>query len=171
MKNITQLILFLSLLIPYTVAAESIPDCKLKDGRVENYIVTKTRQLQGHEYCQFRRYHSIDDIDGDNKDDFIVIFAVEGVHHSMGQVLQFMLVYLSSQPKSKPLEIQVGERGERTVKNIFRAGKNKIVTNDEVWQESDALCCPTGKGKSTYEIQNEKLIKSSVNKGIETDAE
>ncbi len=163
--NTKYIILCLALLIPQTVMAQSVPNCKLKDDRVERIIADKARKLQGHEYCQFRRYDSIEDIDGDTKDDFIVIYVVEGVHGSMNHFLQFMLVYLSSDPKGKPLEIQVGERGERSVEAVDRVENGRIITKDQIWKSNDPLCCPSGRGQSIYEIKNKKLIKSQESNG------
>jgi hypothetical protein len=76
-----------------------------------------------------------------------------------------MLVYLSSNPKNKPMEIQVGERGKRSAAKIMRVEKNKIITEDQVWQDGDALCCPSGSGQSVYEIKNGQLIKTKENGG------
>jgi hypothetical protein len=165
MKRFICTILSISFLGSHLVFAQAVPNCKLKDEGVERLIAEKARQLQGAEYCQFRRYHSIDDIDGDKKDDFVVIFVVEGVRRNANHFLQFMLVYLTSSPKNKPLEIQVGERGERSADNIIRIEKNKIITKDQVWQAGDALCCPSGSGQSIYEIKNGQLIKTKEKSG------
>ena len=51
--------------------------CHTADSRVESLISGKAAELQGQEYCQFRLYHTIDDVDADGRDDFLVIFAVE----------------------------------------------------------------------------------------------
>jgi hypothetical protein len=165
MKGFIYTILSASFLGSHLVFAQVVPNCKLKDERVERPIAEKARQLQGAEYCQFRRYNSINDIEGDGKDDFVVIYTVEEVHRSMNHYLQFMLVFLSSKPRSKPLEIQVGERGKRSVDEIGLVGRNKIILGNDVWISGDALCCPSGKGKSVYEIQNGKIVKISEDGG------
>jgi hypothetical protein len=159
MKRFIYTILSVSLLGSHLAFAQTVPNCKLKDERVERPIAEKVRQLQGAEYCQFRRYNSINDIDGDGNDDFVVIYTVEGVHRSMNHFLQFMLVFLSSKPENKPLEIQVGERGKRSISEIGPVERNKVVLGNNVWISGDALCCPSGKGKSVYEIQNGKIVK------------
>lgn len=165
MIKVIFIVLTLSLTGVYPVFAQSVPNCKLNDKRVEEIISQKARQLKGHEYCQFRRYNSINDIDGDGKDDFVVIYTVEGVHGSMNQYFQFMLVFLSSRINSKPLEIQVGERGERSAEGIMNVEKNKITVKEQVWQNNDALCCPSGGGQSIYGISNGKIIKTNQKDG------
>ncbi len=160
MRKMLCLIMYLGLLVPRSALSRSVPNCTLKDERVERQIAEKARRLHGAEYCQFRRYYTTDDIDGDGKDDFIVIYVVEGAYGSGNHFLQFMDVYLTSRSKSKPLEIQVGERGERSVDEIDRVEKGRIITKDEVWQNDDAMCCPTGTGQSVYAIRNGKIIRS-----------
>jgi hypothetical protein len=149
-----------------TVFGQSVPDCSLRNRRVERDIKTFTRQLQGQEYCQFRRYDAIDDLDGDGKEDFIVIFTVEGVHRSMNHFLQFMSVYPSSQPSQRPLSVQVGERGKRSVDGIIRVCKSQLTTKDSIWQEGDALCCPSGHGESVFEIEKGKIKKTQEKGGL-----
>ena len=144
-------------------AAQPVPDCTLKDGKVEKDIRTVARRLQGNEYCQFRQYVTIDDIDGDGKDDFVVMFTVEGVHGSMNHFLRFVLVYLSSRADAQPVQIQVGERGKRSASRFLRLERNEITVEDDVWQEGDALCCPSGKGQSVYEIKDGKIVKTLEN--------
>ena len=165
MKRFICTILSVSFLGPQLVFSQAVPNCKLKDERVERPIAEKARQLQGAEYCQFRRYNSINDIDGDGKDDFVVIYTVEGVHRSMNHFLQFMLVFLSSKRGSKPLEIQVGERGKRSIGEIGLVERNKIILGNDVWISGDALCCPSGKGKSVYEIQNGRIVRIAEESG------
>jgi hypothetical protein len=165
MKRFICTILSVSFLGPQLVFPQAVPNCKLKDERVERPIAEKARQLQGAEYCQFRRYNSINDIDGDGKDDFVVIYTVEGVHRSMNHFLQFMLVLLSSKRGSKPLEIQVGERGKRSIGEIGLVERNKIILGNDVWISGDALCCPSGKGKSVYEIQNGRIVRIAEDGG------
>ena len=48
------------------------PTCHTADSRIEGLISAKAAELQGQEYCQFRLYHTIDDVDGDGRDDFLV---------------------------------------------------------------------------------------------------
>ncbi len=161
MKTGTTIILALvSFMVGSTALGQSVPNCSLKSQRAEKDIKSVTRQLQGQEYCQFRRYDSIDDIDGDGKEDFVTIFTVEGVHGSMNHFLQFMIIYPSSRPSRKPLQSQVGERGKRSVDAIARVDKNLIITRDSMWQEGDPLCCPSGQGESVFEIKNGEIKKA-----------
>jgi len=54
-----------------------VPTCRTADARVERMIASTAAESKGVEYCQFRMYHTIDDVDGDLRDDFIVVFSVE----------------------------------------------------------------------------------------------
>jgi hypothetical protein len=165
MKIFIYIIFSVSFLGTELAFAQGVPDCRLKDDRLEQLIAEKARQLQGNEYCQFRRYNTIDDIDEDGKDDFIVAYAVEGVHRSMNHFLQFMLVFLSSRPNARPLEIQVGERLKRSVDDIARVQGKKIILNNRVWRRDDADCCPSGRGQSVYEIRTGKIVKIAEDGG------
>jgi hypothetical protein len=160
MKRLTYIIFGVALLWSHGVCAQTVPGCKLKDSRIEKDIAKVAQRLQGQEYCQFRVYSSIDDVDGDKKDDFIVIFTVEGVHRSMNHFLQFILIYVSAGSMKSPLNIQVGERGSRSADQITRVEKNRITVEDSIWREGDALCCPSGKGQSVYEIKDGKIVKT-----------
>jgi hypothetical protein len=79
--------------------------------------------------------------------------------------LQFMLVFLSSELSSRPLELQVGERTKRSVDSVARVERNKIILSNQVWRPGDPDCCPSGKGQSVYEIKNGKIVKIAEDSG------
>ena len=139
--------------------AQKIPDCKLANEYVEQLILKKANELQGEEFCQFRHYNSINDLDNDGIDDFVVVYSVEGVLKSASNYLDFMMIFLSSNEGKAPLEIQVGGRGDVTCNGIERVDKNIIELEMLVWKENDALCCPSGKGKAFYKIKDKQIIK------------
>jgi hypothetical protein len=56
-----------------------VPTCNVRNDLVESVIAAKAKELKGQEYCQFRHYQTLFDIDKDGNDDFIVLFTVEGV--------------------------------------------------------------------------------------------
>ncbi len=136
MKTGTTIILALvSFMVGSTALGQSVLNCSLKSQRVEKDIKAVTRQLQGQEYCLFRRYDSIDDIDGDGKEDFAAI--------------------------SEAVAITGGRRRKkRSVDAIARVDKNQIITSVSIWKEGDPLCCPSSQGESIFGIKNGEIKKA-----------
>ncbi len=57
------------------MAAESADErCRLADKSVEDAIHAKATALKGDEYCQYRRYDALDDLDHDGRADLVVAF-------------------------------------------------------------------------------------------------
>jgi hypothetical protein len=135
--------------------------CHLKDERVERAIGAVTAELKGNEYCEFRRYHSIDDIDGDRKEDFLVTFNVENPSGGGNNVISFLLVFLTSRGNKPPLRLQVGERGTRYPDSISFDGKF-IVLHFMQWVRGDALCCPSGSSVMRYAIRRDALVATAA---------
>lgn len=148
-------ILFLS----QTRFTQKIPDCKLADEYIEQLISKKAEELQGVEYCQFRHYNSLNDLDNDGIDDFILVFSVEGAFGNAGNSFDFMMIFLSTIKESSPLETQIGSRGKDTFNDFENVSNNAVELELLVWKENDALCCPTGKGKAIYQIKDKQIIK------------
>ena len=132
--------------------------CGLADTAVESLIKSKAKELKCEERCQFRIYDSLDDIDGDSNDDFIVIFTVEGpeganFHQS------FMYVFLSSNKTAKPLFAQVGERGQRHPESVS-GERGKIVITTREYLPKDPQCCPSGHGKVLFAVKDGRLVEA-----------
>lgn len=122
--------------------------CQLADANVERAIAAKAKALDGHEYCQYRRYAQAD-FDGDGKDDLVVTFNVEGANGGGNNVESFLFVFLSS--RTKPLEARAGGRGDYFTNGIT-ADSKAITLYTEVWTKTDPLCCPTGRGKVRFAV-------------------
>jgi hypothetical protein len=149
--------LFLLLVIaPAGTAAAAVrgPSCATQSKIVESTIAAVARDLKGQEYCQFRHYHALDDVDGDGTDDFIVLFSVEGMGGGNGHE-DFMAVFLSGR-NWHPLTTRTGGRGERDPISV-EVKNHRIVLETLVYRPSDAMCCPSGKGTLIYEIQGKGL--------------
>jgi hypothetical protein len=118
---------------------------------IEKTITAKTRELEGVEYCQFRRYERLYDLDGDGADDLVVLFAVEGTGGGGNNVITFMAVF-PSRMHWRPLVIKTGERGVRLPQDIRIEGKTILLDTLE-YLEGDPMFCPTGKGELGYEVK------------------
>ena len=135
-------------------AGERGPTCATQSRIVESTIAAVARNLKGQEYCQFRHYQTLDDVDGDGTDDFIVLFSVEGMQGGNDHYT-FMSVFLSGR-NWQPMTIKTGGRGERDPVSV-EVRDHKIILETLVYLPSDAMCCPSGKGTLVYEIQGNKL--------------
>jgi len=83
------------------------PNCQLKDERVERAIASVATELQGTEYCQFRHYLSLDDIDSDGKADFLVTFNVEGTGEGSGNdVVSYLMAFITSRTGKAPMRLE-----------------------------------------------------------------
>ncbi len=123
-----------------------MPTCRLADAHTEDLVAAKAVELKGTEYCQFRVYDTLDDIDGDGHDDFVVLFTVEGIDGGGNDHQDFMLVLLSSAP-DRPTLLKTGERGVRDPVSI-EVRQRRIILGTRVYRPRDAMCCPSGRGTS-----------------------
>ena len=165
MKRITTILLISTIgsLILFACVRKSVPTCNVRNELVESTIAAKAKELKGQEYCQFRCYQALFDIDKDGKDDFIVLFTVEGIGGGGNSHDDFMSIFLSSR-NWQPITTRTGGRGERDPVGIdFRDGK--IILDTLVYLPSDPLCCPSGKGTLTYELRggNLELVSEDEN--------
>lgn len=138
-------------------------DCRLADARVEAAIAKKAASLDADEYCQFRHYEAMSDLDGDGKNDLVVLFAVEprGGNDHLG----FMAVFLSSDPgDAEPLIAATGGRGERDAVSIDVRGR-RIELGTLEYKPSDPMCCPSGKGTLVFELKDHALAPLKAKKG------
>jgi hypothetical protein len=107
------------------------------------------------ESCQFRRYDALDDVDGDGKYDFIVLFTVEGPRGANDHVT-FLAAFLSGEPGS-PIVVEAGRRGERDPIAI-NARPREISLDTLDYLPRDPMCCPSGKGRLVYLLKGGKLL-------------
>jgi len=157
MKRITTILLISTIgsLILLACVTKSVPTCNVRNELVESIIAGKAKELNGQEYCQFRHYQTLFDIDKDGTDDFIVLFTVEGIGGGGNNHYDFMSVFLSSR-SWQPITTRTGGRGERDPIGVdFRDGK--IILDTLVYLPTDFLCCPSGKGTLIYELRGDKL--------------
>ncbi len=137
-------------------------DCRLANTHVEAAIARKAAELHGDEYCQYRHYETMSDIDGDGKPDLIVLFNVEprGGNDHLG----FMAVFLSSDREGeKPLIVATGGRGERDAVGITVRGR-RILLDTLEYLPKDPMCCPSGKGQMIFEHTG-RALKAVKEKG------
>jgi hypothetical protein len=134
-----------------------VPNCRLADGSVEKVISDKAVELKGEEYCQFRLYHSLDDVDGDGLEDFIVVFTIEGTDNGTNNHLTFLAFFGTA--SEKPIVNQVGERGERDITGIEVEDRSIILKTLE-YKESDPMCCPSKLSSVTFHLAHNKLVES-----------
>jgi len=140
----------------------SAPTCRTADPRVERLIEAKAQELQGAEYCQFRLYHTLDDIDGDQKDDFLVVFSIEGISGSSNGTEQFLAAF-TSRTEWRPVVVKVGARGVRFVDSID-VRDHTIVLKTLEYKSGDANCCPSGHGKLAFRFKSGALAPTAVPK-------
>jgi hypothetical protein len=145
------------MIVPALIAltiANGAPTCKTGDPRIETLIASYARKAQSDEYCQTRLYHTIDDLDGDGRDDFVLVFTLE---HKVGNYSAQYLAVLLSTKNWKPLVLKVGERGERFIDQIDVDEERTLVLSTSEYEEGDAMCCPSGEGALRYRIENGQL--------------
>jgi hypothetical protein len=131
------------------------PSCITADARVEQVISATRLEAQGQEYCQFRLYHTISDIDGDGQDDFLVVFSVEGVGGGGNHTIQFLAAFTSANEWA-PTLVRVGARGERLV-DAIDVDQGVIILRTLEYLKKDARCCPSGRGALRYRFQKGQL--------------
>lgn len=141
-------------LIALLAAGATEPTCRTSDRRVENVIAAKAKELGGSEYCQSRLYHTIDDIDGDDKDDFILVFTIEAGGNNSTQ----HLAVFPSSANWKAVVLKVGQGGERFIDDVDVDDDGIIVLTTAEYQEGDPACCPSDEGELRYKFLDGRLI-------------
>jgi hypothetical protein len=140
---------------PAASAAPSL-DCRLANQSVEAAIARKVSSLKAIEYCQFRHYDALDDLDGDGHNDLIVLFNAEPASGQNNHT-DFMAVFLSSDPPgAEPLIVRTGGRGERDPIAIAVRG-HQITLETEEYLPKDPMCCPSGHGTLVFELAGHTL--------------
>ena len=137
-------------------AQSAAPTCRTADVRVEALISSKAKELGASEYCQFRLYHTLDDVDGDRQPDFIVVFGLEGLRGGGNAASQFLAVF-SSRADWKPASVQVGSR-TRQVTAIAVDPDGTIVLTTLEHRATDPMCCPSGHGEARYGLHGDRLV-------------
>jgi hypothetical protein len=132
------------------------PTCRTADGRVESVIAAKVRLARGTEYCQSRLYHTVDDLDGDGRDDFVMVFDVEAPAGGNDSV-QYLAVFPSS-TGWRPSVIEVGESGERFVDEIQVEDRRTVVLLTSEYVAGDPMCCPSGEGELRYRLVRGQVV-------------
>jgi len=128
------------------------PSCATSSALVEKTISARARELEGTEYCKFRRYEDLYDLDGDGIKDLVVLFHVEGTGGGGNNVISFMAVF-PSRIHWGPLVVETGARAVRFPIAID-IKERMIVLETQEYVATDPLCCPSGKGELVYELQN-----------------
>jgi len=130
------------------------PTCRIADSRVQRLIESTVAESKGVEYCQFRMYHTIDDVDGDGREDFMVVFSVEAAAGG-NEVKQFLAVF-PSRTAYRPVKTVVGRRGQRSITDLcFSDGAIELETLEQ--RPGDAMCCPSGEGTTRYVLKEGAL--------------
>jgi len=140
-------------------ANASAPSCVTADDRVEKVIQAKRNELQGEEYCQFRIYETLSDVDGDRHEDFLVVFSVEGVGGGGNSNVQFLAVFSSAADWKMDL-VEVARRGKRSVTAIKTTGSSIELSTLE-YAGQDAMCCPSKPGTMTWTFRNGKIWREA----------
>lgn len=137
--------------------AIGIPTCELKNKEVETFIHTIATKLGGEEYCEYRHYAESQDVDHDGRDDFLMIFTIEGSGGG-NNTIQFLGIWTSSMKLgAEPLYTKVGERGERVIDSIDVVNK-RIVLNAREYKKGDPMCCPSGAREISFVISAGKIV-------------
>ena len=137
------------------------PSCLTTDARVETVISSKVTELEGQEYCQFRLYHTINDVDGDGDADFLVVFAVEALGGGGNDSVQYLAVF-ASRAKWTPIILKVGQRGVRGVEAISVESGEIISLLTAEHRKGDAMCCLSGRSELRYRLKGGQLLKVSA---------
>ena len=148
-------LMLIAVVLVFSIRATSGHRCQLADSRIERLIAAKAKSEKSAEYCQYRRYDALDDIDRDGKPDFIVTFNLEvlGANHTAS----YLFVFLSTAgEKAAPLEAAVGETGT-FAPDAIGVEDHRIVMETQEWRYGDAMCCPSGRGKRFLVLDHGKI--------------
>jgi hypothetical protein len=115
------------------------PSCRTASAQLEDVINAKVRELKGTELCQFRLYDHSHDLDRDGRDDFLMVFSVEGINGSANATRQFVAAFPSAS-QWRPSITEVARRGVREVLKVDVAERGYVVLTTAERVEGDAMC-------------------------------
>lgn len=125
-------------------------------GRIEDYIAKRLVDDLG--YCETpqSRQYLMHDIDGDKKDDLLLITSF-GLPSGGNYEQSELLVVLSSDP-TNVRRVTLGGRGSRIAKRMFvdNGGLHVFITFS-VWARTDAQCCPSLSSTEELVVESGKL--------------
>lgn len=126
---------------------------------INSFIAKQEKSTSGQEYREGRKL-----LDGklNNFKVVAVIYLIEGIV-GQGNSSQFLAVFAKENGKFVyKSQAQVGGIGIRFA-NFNSINEDNIIKLDtEEYLASDALCCPSGKGKIQYAFVGSKLIELST---------
>jgi len=146
-----------SLLFLAPAILHSAHNCRLADSIVEKFIAQTASREHAQEYCESRSYLTSGDLEGDGRDDFVVVFHVEPIGGNVS--VDFMHVYLSTSPRGEPLELSLGGTDKWIAKQVTFRDRELIIETLE-YQYGDASCCPSGRGEVGFKFKTGKLAQT-----------
>lgn len=98
------------------------------------------------------------DFDLNGKNDLVLLVIMEGIGSSGYDYGQYLILISNYQDKKfSTMHMFVGGKDNRTLS--FNSFKEGVLTFDSKFvQESDPLCCPSGRGQAYFTIHDEILI-------------
>lgn len=120
---------------------------------VDRYIRKQENKLGGYEYPKVRKIIQ-GDINGDKINEIIVYYSLEGIGGS-NTGSPHLAVFENSSKNNKYIAHTSIQRYGRSLKVV----NNKIILKTSVHAPSDAMCCPSLVGETSYKINNHKITK------------
>jgi hypothetical protein len=145
--------LWLTLMYVTVLQVGVAPTCKTASREVEDAVEAKARELNGVEYCEFRRYAKAD-IDGDHVDDLVMLFGIE-LRGSANNSFHYLAVF-PSRDHWRVQIVKVGQRGQRLPQDVGVANGIIKVTALE-YAATDAMCCPSVTKELRFQMKHGRL--------------
>lgn len=157
---------FLLLIFVFVICSFASSNClgqKIKSSQtfekvVNSFIEKQEKSTSGKEFREGREV-----LNGklNNSKVVAVLFTIEGIV-GQGNSSQFLVVFVNENGKFVyKSQVQVGGKGIRFA-NFDSIKENVVKLDTEEYLASDALCCPSGKGKTQYAFVGGNLIELST---------
>ena len=151
------------LLLPAGAAPAGKPCIKLP-ALVERAIKPHAKRIKGAEFCEYRDL-ARGDVDRDGSEDVVVAYNIEGACSrrpgSPGSCgndhVTFLTVFLKRGTRFTQVRpIAVGGRGEKSIAAL-RIADGHVEAETLEYAESDPVCCPSRKGRTTFLLEAKQL--------------
>lgn len=124
---------------------------------VKSFISHQAKTLHGEEYEEARKV-ARGDINGDGKEDIVVLYTLEGFAGG-NDYHQYLAVFLASGTTFRhAADAVVGGKRMRDVELTSVAGST-INLDTKLYAKNDPACCPSHASKARYHLVGTKLVE------------
>ena len=128
---------------------------EIPDVVITDFLARQEKKEGAEEYEEARKVAG-GDVNGDGREDAVVLYTLEGFLGS-NLYVQYLAVFVSRGGRLRYLTHRaVGGKGRRSLELDGVSG-GKILLKTEEYRPGDASCCPSKKGRARFVLSRDRL--------------